>query len=240
MTYNWFAKVYDELMDDSLYEQWLNYTEEYIPNGEAILELGSGTGILALRLKENGYDMTGLDLSEEMLTLAYDRQLEKGVSFPLIQGDMRDLKELPVYPNVICYSDALCYMKDEKELLSVFEEVYSRLENGGRFLFDVHSTFQIKAFLSASFHAETDRIVFLWDSFEGEEPYSVEHELSFFVNTEDNSYERFEETHKERTYPLDTYKDLLNKAGFHHIDVCADFTEEVKEDSRRWFFACTK
>ncbi|GEK89897.1 Methyltransferase domain-containing protein [Alkalibacterium putridalgicola] len=240
MTYNWFAKVYDDLMDDSLYEKWLNYTEKYIPEGEAILELGSGTGILGLKLKESGYDITGLDLSDEMLSLAYNRQLEEGVTFPLIQGDMRDLKDLPVYANVICYSDALCYMKDENELYSVFKEVYSKLENEGLFLFDVHSTYQIEAFLNTSFHAETDGIVFLWDSFEGEEPYSVEHELSFFVNSEDNSYDRYEETHKERTYPLDMYKKLIQKAGFNKIEVCADFTEEVKEDSRRWFFACKK
>lgn len=240
MTYNWFAKVYDELMDDSLYGKWLSYTEQHIPKGQAILELGSGTGILGLKLKEGGYDITGLDMSEEMLTLAYDRQLEQGVMFPLIQGDMRDLEELPVYPNVICYSDALCYMKDEKELLSVFKEVYSRLEDEGRFLFDVHSTYQIQAFLDTSFHAETEDIVFLWDSFEGEEPYSVEHELSFFVNKSENTYERFEETHKERTYPLKVYKKLLEEAGFHKIDVRADFTEEINEYSRRWFFACTK
>ncbi|SFB84555.1 Methyltransferase domain-containing protein [Alkalibacterium subtropicum] len=240
MTYNWFAKVYDDLMDDSLYEKWLDYTGKYIPKGEIILELGSGTGILGLKLKESGYDITGLDLSDEMLSLAYNRQREAGLIFPLIQGDMRDLKDLPAYPNVICYSDALCYMKDEEELLAVFKEVYSKLEKEGMFLFDVHSIYQIEAFLSTSFHAETDGIVFLWDSFEGEAPYSVEHELSFFVHSNDNCYDRYEETHKERTYPLDMYKKLLQEAGFQKIEVSADFTEEVKTDSKRWFFACTK
>ncbi|MER2063464.1 MAG: methyltransferase domain-containing protein [Alkalibacterium sp.] len=240
MTYNWFAKVYDDLMDDSLYDKWLTYTEKYIPKGQTILELGSGTGILGIKLKAGGYDMTGLDLSEEMLSLAYNRQLEAGVTFPLIQGDMRELSDLPVYPNIICYSDALCYMEDENELLAVFKEVYNKLETGGRFLFDVHSLAQIEAFLDMTFHAETDGIVFLWDSYEGNAPYSVEHELTFFVNKKNNTYERFEETHKERTYPLEDYRALLNKAGFYDIKVSADFTEEISEDSKRWFFACKK
>ncbi|OJF96502.1 class I SAM-dependent methyltransferase [Alkalibacterium sp. 20] len=240
MTYNWFAKVYDNLMDDSLYDKWLVYTKKYIPNSEKILELGSGTGILGLKLKRAGYDITGLDLSDEMLSIAYNRQLDEELSFPLIQGDMRHLEDLPMYPGIICYSDALCYMENEKEVLLVFKEVYNRLEQNGKFLFDVHSITQIERFLTSSFHAETDNIVFIWDSFEGEYPYSVEHELSFFVNNKDNLYERFEETHKERTYPIDVYIELLREAGFHTIDVSADFTDEVSEESKRWFFACTK
>lgn len=240
MTYNWFAKVYDELMDDSLYDKWLTYTEEHISSGERLLELGSGTGILGLKLKRNGYDITGLDLSEEMLSLAYNRQLEAGVTFPLIQGDMRHLEDLPLYPGIICYSDALCYMENEEELLMVFKEVFDRLENKGKFLFDVHSTFQMERFLSTSFHAETEEIVFTWDSYEGEHPYSVEHDLSFFVNTKDNIYERFEETHRERTYPMDVYTKLLKQAGFEKVDISADFNEDVNDESRRWFFACVK
>ncbi|MFO8069082.1 MAG: class I SAM-dependent methyltransferase [Alkalibacterium sp.] len=240
MTYNWFAKVYDNLMDDSLYDKWLVYTKRYIPNGEKILELGCGTGILGLKLKRDGYDITGLDLSDEMLSIAYNKQLDEGVTFPLIQGDMRNLGDLPMYPGIICYSDALCYMENEKEVLLVFKEVYNRLEENGKFLFDVHSTTQIENFLTSSFHAETENIVFMWDSFEGEYPYSVEHELSFFVNNKDNLYERFEETHKERTYPINVYMELLQEAGFHAIDVSADFKDDVSEDSKRWFFACTK
>lgn len=240
MAYNWFAKVYDKLMDDSLYNQWLDYTQKNIPVGERVLELGCGTGILGIELKKNGYDITGLDLSDEMLSLAYNRQLEEGVVFPLIEGDMRDLKELPNYPAILCYSDALCYMKDEHELLIVFKEVFNRLEINGKFLFDVHSIYQIEQFLSTSFHAETDDIVFIWDSFEGEHPHSVEHELSFFVNTEENNYERYEETHKERTYPVEVYLELLREAGFSQIAVSADFTEEVNDESKRWFFSCTK
>ncbi|GEK92070.1 SAM-dependent methyltransferase [Alkalibacterium kapii] len=240
MEYNWFAKVYDDLMDDTLYEKWLKYTSEHIGKNKDILELGCGTGILGIKMKEAGYDVTGLDLSEEMLSLAYNRQLEAGVTFPLVQGDMRDLTDLPVYSNVVCYSDALCYMKNEGELLSVFKEVNSKLDKEGLFLFDVHSTYQVSEFLKTSFHAETDDIVFLWDTFEGEQPYSVEHQLSFFVKEKDGRYSRYEELHEERTYPLATYKELLKQAGFKDIEIKADFTEEVTSESKRWFFSCSK
>lgn len=240
MTYNWFARVYDELMDDSLYEKWFAYTADYLSENSTLLELGCGTGILGITLKKKGYAISGLDLSEDMLSLANNRQLEKKVSFPLIQRDMKDLSELPNYDGIICYSDALCYMENEEELLKVFKEAYTHLNPNGYFLFDVHSLHQMDIFLDSSFHAETDGIVFLWDSFEGNYPHSVEHELTFFVESGNNVYERFEEVHKERTYAIDTYLELLKKAGFANVEITADFGESVKEDSKRWFFAAQK
>ncbi|GAB2483320.1 class I SAM-dependent methyltransferase [Alkalibacterium psychrotolerans] len=240
MSYNWFAQIYDELMDDSLYHKWLTYTAERISPSDTILELGCGTGILGIMLTKAGYDLTGLDLSEEMLSLAYDRQIEEDTFFPLIQRDMRDLSELPEYDSVICYSDALCYMTDEQELLTVFKEVQSSLESEGVFLFDVHSVYKISEFLETSFHAEVENIFFAWDSYEGNHPHSVEHHLSFFVHTELDKYQRFEEIHKERTYPLETYRDLLEKAGFRTVEVTADFGEKITEKSRRWFFEARK
>lgn len=236
MSYNWFAKVYDQLMDDTLYGKWLDYTFKHAPTTSTLLELGCGTGILGIMLKQKGYSVTGLDLSEEMLSLAYDRQVESKTTFPLIQRDMRDLSDLPKYDAVLCYSDALCYMEDAKALLQVFKEVRSVLPEKGVFLFDVHSPVQIEVFLDTSYHAEVDDIVFLWDSYEGEHDLSVEHHLTFFVETEGNRYERFEEIHKERTYLLSEYLRLLETAGFKEVNVTGDFQNELKPDSRRWFF----
>lgn len=240
MSYNWFAKVYDQLMDDTLYDKWLDYTVKNVPTDKSLLELGCGTGILGIMLKEKGYPITGLDLSEEMLSLAYDRQLQSDVVFPLIQRDMMDLSDLPEYDSVVCYSDALCYMQDKEALLKVFKEVYSVLSAEGVFLFDVHAPAQIDVFMDTSYHAEVDTIVFLWDSYEGEHDLSVEHHLTFFVETEENKYERFEEVHKERTYPLEDYTDLLQLAGFESVNVTGDFQDNLPADSRRWFFEVRK
>lgn len=240
MSYNWFAKVYDQLMDDTLYSKWLEYTVKHIPTDHTVLELGCGSGILGIMLKEKGYAITGLDLSEEMLTIAYNRQLESDTTFPLIQRNMKDLSDLPTYDSVVCYSDALCYMEDEETLLQVFKEVHAVLTDDGVFLFDVHSPLQIDTFLETSFHAEVEDIVFLWDSFEGDHDLSVEHHLTFFVETQDNIYERFEEIHKERTYSLDVYTKLLKTAGFKGVNVTGDFQDKLNEDSKRWFFEVRK
>ena len=129
MTYEIFAHVYDELMDDALFFKWLAYTEKHIPNSKAsILELGCGNGQLGILLKEKGYDIAGLDLSAEMLSLAKQRQEAAGVEFPLFHVDMRDLSSFGKYDAIISFCDTLCYLKTPEDLMTVFEQAYAHLE----------------------------------------------------------------------------------------------------------------
>lgn len=243
MNYAFFSYVYDELMDDALYEKWLQYTDRNLKRqGQKVLELACGTGELASLMKRTGYDITGLDLSEDMLSIAYDRQLENNTRFPLIQGDMRKLEDIGIFDAVTCFSDSLCYMKDEEEILDVFRSVHSSLTDEGVFLFDVHSTYKIdKVFPGYQFHAELEGVTFVWSSYAGDEPHSIEHDLIFFIEEGQDLYRKFDETHHERTYPIQTYKKLLAEAGFQQINVTGDFGEsEVGETTERWFFACRK
>lgn len=80
MAYETFAFVYDEVMDDSLYQQWLDFSLRHLPKEtNQLLELACGTGALAVEFAKKDFDVTGLDLSEEMLTLANDRALQEGL-----------------------------------------------------------------------------------------------------------------------------------------------------------------
>lgn len=95
MAYETVAFVYDEVMDDSLYQQGLDFSLLHFPVAtNQILELACGTGALAVEFAQKGFDVTGLDLSEEMLTLASDRGLQAGVSVNWIAGDMLDLTDI--------------------------------------------------------------------------------------------------------------------------------------------------
>src|SRR5699024_3247942 len=88
MSYSTFAAFYDEIMDDSYYAMWLDYTKQYLKEeGAAILDLACGTGKLAVEMSKEGYQVTGLDLSEDMLTMAYDYALKNGENIQFIQGD---------------------------------------------------------------------------------------------------------------------------------------------------------
>lgn len=241
MTYGIFARVYDELMDDSLFKKWKDFTQHYLPDkNSAILELACGSGDLAVLLKQEGYSITGMDLSEEMLTIAKSKQEEAGVHFPLIQADMRDLSVFSKYDALISYCDSLCYLQSPEDLELVFKEAYQHLKDGGIFLFDVFTTEYIEALDGYSYHDEIPNIIFTWDSYKGDAKHSIEHELSFFRELENGNYERIIEVHKERTYSLDFYIERLKKIGFSNIELTADFNKELTGDNKRWFFKAEK
>lgn len=241
MAYGIFARVYDELMDRSLFPKWKNYVEKYIPRENSeILELACGNGDLAILLEKDGYTMTGLDLSAEMLTIAKDKQIKNELSFPLMQADMRDLSDFKSYDGIISFCDSLCYLKTPEDLKDVFNQAYKHLKDGGVFLFDVFTTNYIQELDGYSYHDEIPEIVFTWDSYKGEHSHSIEHELSFFEELDNGFYKRHIEIHKERTYSLDFYINELKKAGFLNIKINADFDEELDEDNIRWFFKAEK
>lgn len=238
--YGVFAQVYNELMDETVFFEWRDYVLEHLDSKSTILELGCGSGQLGILLKEQGFEMTGLDLSEDMLSYAQFYQDEMGIHFPLIQGDMRNLEELGEFEAIISFCDSLCYLPEKEDMKKTFTEAYQHLKKDGQFLFDVFTTEHMDTLDGYAYHDELPGIVFIWDSFPGEHPHSIEHDLSFFIEKEDGTYERQEELHKERTYPIETYRVMLKQAGFQKIEVTADFGEKITGKNTRWFFKAQK
>lgn len=242
MAYETFAFVYDEVMDSSLYQKWLDFSCRHLGEKKQIMELACGTGALAVEFAKAGFDVTGLDLSEEMLMIASQRAEQEDTPIQLVEGDMLDLTDVGTYEAITCYSDSICYMEDEQSVQQVFDGVYNSLRDDGVFMFDVHSTYQIdEVFPDYSYHYQTDEFAFLWESYQGEVPHSIEHFLTFFVQNEDGTFQRMDELHRERTYSLESYKRMLENAGFSEIEMYADFIDSPpNEKSRRWFFVCRK
>jgi len=242
MAYETFAFVYDEVMDTTLYQRWLDFSLRHLGDRREVLELACGTGALAVEFAKEGFDVTALDLSEEMLMMASDRAQAAEVDIQFVVGDMLDLSDVGTYEAITCFSDSICYMENEMDVQQVFDGAYQLLKEDGRFIFDVHSTYQIdEVFPSYSYHYQTEDFAFLWDSYEGEAPHSIEHFLTFFVEDKEGSFVREDELHRERTYPLETYLMLLENAGFSKVEAYADFIDsEPNEKSRRWFFVCHK
>lgn len=245
MAYETFSYIYDEVMDAALYQEWLAFTKRHLPKKtKKILELACGIGALAVALSKAGFDVTALDLSSEMLSIANHRAISELVSIQFVEGNMLDLSNIEQYEAVTCFSDSLCYMENLQEVQQVFNEVYKILDKDGFFIFDVHSIFQIdKIFPQYNYHYQTDDFAFLWESYSGEDEHSIEHFLTFFVKeTEElQNFVRLDELHHERTYALDDYLGSLREAGFKDIAVYSDFLDVYpSEKSKRWFFVCQK
>ncbi|PFA64472.1 SAM-dependent methyltransferase [Bacillus sp. AFS015802] len=247
MSYERFAYVYDYLMQDVPYDGWLEYVNkqaaDYQVQGKRVLDIACGTGELSLRLARHGYEVTGVDLSEDMLMIAREKASVQDVQVQLFQQDMSKLDSLGEYDIITIFCDSLNYLEDEGDVENTFQSVHAHLKQDGLFLFDVHSIFKMtQIFMNQTFTLTDDHVSYIWDCFPGEVPNSVEHELTFFVKDEDTGqYGRVEELHKQRTYPVLQLKEWLESSGFDVLKITADFTEHSPTDqSERIFFACKK
>jgi hypothetical protein len=97
-------------------------------------------------------------------------------------------------------------------------------------------------FINQTYTLNDEHIAYIWNSFPGEFPDSVEHELSFFVqDPKDGKYNRIDEFHEQRTFSIELYSSWLEEAGFEILEISADFNKvPPQQDSERIFFAARK
>lgn len=247
MSYERFAYLYDELMQDVPYDEWVkivdSYARRYQVEGKKLLDLACGTGELSVRLARHGYDVTGADLSSDMLSVAKAKADTLSLPLSFFQQDMTELDELGEFDIIGIFCDSLNYLEDEHAVKKTFEGVFRLLKQGGLFLFDVHSVYKMEEiFANASFTWNGEDISYIWNCFSSEAPNSVEHELTFFVRDEKSGkYDRFDELHNQRTYSEEVYAGLLEKTGFVKVDITGDYTLQPADlEAERIFFAAIK
>ncbi|RDI44035.1 class I SAM-dependent DNA methyltransferase [Falsibacillus pallidus] len=243
MSYNRFAYVYDFLMKDMPYDKWLqmvqDFKESFGIQGKKVLDLGCGTGELTVGLAELGYDVTGVDLSDDMLMVAREKADKAGVRIQLFQQDMSKIEELGTYDIITIFCDSLCYLTDEEDIKNTFEKANEHLKPGGLLLFDVHSIYKMsQIFMNQTFSLNEEEVSYIWSCFPGEKPNSVEHDLTFFVQEDDSDlYSRFDEFHTQRTYPIHQLENWLREAGFAIKEIQGDFSgSRYTDESERIFF----
>lgn len=247
VAYEGFAYVYDYLMQDVPYDEWVNFLKTKLQQnpapGNQILEIACGTGELSIRLAKAGFKLTGVDLSEDMLTVANQKAVQNQVNISLFQQNMCELDGLGSFDIATIFCDSLNYLHSPKEVQETFRRVYSHLKKDGLFMFDVHSIHKIEnIFINQTFADNDDNVSFIWNCFEGEYPYSVEHELTFFLYDEETEkYSRIDELHVQRTFTENDYSQWLKSAGFQILDINADFQHHSPDNaSERIFFTCKK
>ncbi|MEH7414060.1 class I SAM-dependent methyltransferase [Neobacillus drentensis] len=247
MSYEQFAYLYDELMKDAPYDQWVSFVQDilvkYDVEATSLLDLACGTGEISVRLANQGFEVTGIDLSEDMLSVAQAKAESLGVKIPFFQQDMANLEGQGQFDVVSIFCDSLNYLQTEEEVISTFSNVHQHLQDNGLFVFDVHSIYKMaEVFIKQTFALNEDEISYIWNSFPGDDPNSVEHELSFFVLDERiGKYDRIDELHYQRTYPINQYSNWLDAAGFQLLEISADFKHsEPTQASERIFFVAKK
>lgn len=247
MTYQQMAYIYDEFMSDAPYESWVSFAKEMFKQSnrqiKQIADLGCGTGEITCRLAKEGYSVVGVDNSSEMLSHAEQKASNQKLDIHWLQQDLRTLKGLSNFDTAISFCDVINYITKPEEVKCVFKNVANLLNDQGLFLFDVHSLYHVKQNMVNNTFAEvTDKTSYIWFCEEGEEPGDMYHDLTFFLSNK-NHYIRFDESHYQKVFSVDIYKQLLDEAGFNVKGVYSDFSieeEGFSDESERIFFFAEK
>jgi ubiquinone/menaquinone biosynthesis C-methylase UbiE len=177
------------------------------------LDLGCGTGTLAILMAEAGWDVSGLDRSEAMLARAGEKARAAGQKVELLQQDMRSLQvSRPVHLVTAMY-DTVNHLLFPEDLEAVFQGVARVLSPGGLLIFDVNSeaTFQ-QIWGGATHFVETSQASTVYRLTYDRDSRLAKGLVTGFLRR-DGHYERFQEEIVERYWPPDALRDRLEAAG---------------------------
>lgn len=218
--YNDFAQVYDKLQDAD-YNKFVDFYEEIFrrlgKKPELVLDLACGTGNITLPMAARGYDMIGLDMSVEMLNIARNKAYDANLEILFLCQDMCEMELFGTVDAIVCALDGVNYITDYDDLKELFRLVCNYLNPDGVFIFDINSVYKLKNILgSNTFVNDEQGIFYVWQSEFSEETNICDFELTFFCESEDGSYTRFDEFQQERAY---TIAEITNAAKNADLDV---------------------
>ncbi|MBF7097737.1 class I SAM-dependent DNA methyltransferase [Alkalibacter mobilis] len=247
--YKKLSEVYDNLIKEDIdYDLFIDWIISKIKRSKfevkSILEIGCGTGNITIPLGQKGYKMTGVDISDEMLSVADAKAFEVGIEVRWINSDIVDLDMDSKFECVISTMDTFNYITDIDDLCKSLGNVYNALKPGGIFIFDINTKYRLKEIYgSNSFNYVSDEICYIWNNYYNEDQKICEFEINFFLKDEySDAYERFEEIHYQRAYEKSEIVDLLKDTGFTNVQTFdfLSFEKPADKSEKIHFYAQKK
>ena len=248
------AKYYDALNCSADYIEVADYIEEVFEiyrkqknqkKPELVLDLACGTGNLTVELDKRGYDMTGADLSADMLSAAASKKSAAGKNILWLNQDMRSFELYGTVDAVICCFDSLNYILCEEDIKKCFGLVYNYLNPGGLFIFDVNSKYKFESvYAGNNFALESKRkeVFCSWQNYYDKKNQTCDFYITLFVRQPDGRYKRYDETQREKYHGEEFLKECLVNTGFGDINIFYDFSVSNirREKHGRVCFAAAK
>ena len=242
--YHNLAASYDRLTNDVDYEATVAFYEEILKREglapRTVVDMACGTGSVSEILARKGYEVTGVDLSEEMLTEAMMKTMDME-NHPMFScQNLRDLRLPKAVDMAVCALDSLDYITDPADCEAAIRRAYRVLNPGGIFIFDVNTPEKLRAMDGQMFIDEDDDVFCVWRGEFDEETNICSYGMDLFQR-EGRMWVRSFEEHQEYAYSQDQLMGYLKKAGFTNIEVYADrLFEAPREGEQRIYFKARK
>ena len=238
------AASYDRLTNDVDYEATVEFYMEILRREDlkprTVVDLACGTGSVTEILARKGYRVTGVDMSEEMLTEAAMKTMDMEEP-PVYSCQLLQQLRLPRGVDMaVCALDSLDYILDPADCKEAIRRAYKVLNPGGIFIFDVNTPEKLRAMDDQVFLDEDDDVYCVWRGEFDEETNICSYGMDLFQR-HGTVWERSFEEHREYAYSQEQLTGFLKDAGFTHIEVYADrLFEAPREGEQRIYFKARK
>ena len=238
--YNRFAYVYDALIKDVDYKKWVDYYlkifQRYgLSDAKLGLDLGCGTGSMTAELSNRGFEMTGIDISEDMLMVA--REKSEGQDILYLNQDMCEFELYGTVDFIVSSLDCINYITDKRDLLKVMKLANNYLNPNGLFIFDINTRYKLENVIGDNtFVLEDDDAFCVWQNEYDKKKKTADFYLTFFMK-DGEEYVRFDEEHTERAYEIEEIEEIIEKSGMKLLKVYHDqsFKNPAKNSERVFF-----
>lgn len=241
------ARIYDAVNSDIDYNAWAEFIDRGLrrfgadrSEAELVLDLACGTGRLTHAMAALGYDMTGIDISPEMLEIARERCAEDGAL--LLCQDMREFELYGTVGAVVCSLDSVNHLTEDGDVEECFAHVHNYLVPGGVFIFDINTQKKFEEYygdLAYLFPCvdENGRETFCaWQNCYDAEAGICDFGITVFYETEAGAgqYQRAEDEWSERYYSQAEICAALERTGFRVVAIAGADDEEVLPAELDW------
>lgn len=243
--YGDFAYYYDLLTENVDYPERCDYICNLLAqNGVGkgiLLDLACGTGTLSVLLSKKGYDVVGVDASEDMLSQAQEKKMETGCDIIFLCQKMQQLDLFGTINAAVSTLDSINHLTDAANVKEVFRRVSLFMEDKGIFIFDVNTPFKHREILGDNtFVYDMDDVFCVWQNTTDDELLTTVC-LDIFEKDEDDAYYRYQESFCEKGYELCDLKQWLEEFKFEIIGIYEEMTlAPVKDSTQRAVFVARK
>lgn len=242
--YHELAASYDRLTNDVDYEATVDFYYEILKqeglHPRTAVDLACGTGSVTAILAKRGLRVIGVDLSEEMLTVAQQKAWELENPPWFVCQPLQELYLPRAVDMAVCALDSLDYITNPDDCKEAIRRVYKALNPGGIFIFDVNTPEKLRAMDGQVFLDEDDDVYCVWRGEFDEKTNICSYGMDLFQRRGESWLRSFEE-HREYAYSQEQLVEYLKNAGFTHIRVYADRRFEApREGEQRIYIKARK
>ncbi len=244
--YGDFAYYYDLLTENVDYESRCNYIHSLLAEngiGKGILlDLACGTGTVSLLMSEKGYDVIGVDASEDMLSQAQEKKMETESDVIFLCQKMEELDLFGTINGAVCTLDSINHVTDADTVREIFRRVSLFMEDKGIFIFDVNTPYKHREILgNNTFVYDMDDVYCVWQNSTDESLLTTINLDIFEKDEEDDVYYKYTEQFFEKGYELSDIEKWVTEYKFEVIGIYEEMTKNsVSADTQRAVFVLKK